>query len=117
MTTTVLAYSGILLASVFISAVSQVMLKKSALKTYDSPIKEYLNPLVIFAYALFVGTTLLSVIAYKGIPLSLGPVLESTAYVYVTVFGVLIFKERMTKGKLGALALIIVGIVVYALSL
>ena len=61
MTTTVLAYSGILLASVFISAVSQVMLKKSALKTYDSPIKEYLNPLVIFAYALFVGTTLLSV--------------------------------------------------------
>lgn len=117
MTTTVLAYSGILLASVFISAVSQVMLKKSALKTYDSPIKEYLNPLVIFAYALFVGTTLLSVIAYKGIPLSLGPVLESTAYVYVTVFGVLIFKERMTKGKLGALVLIIAGIVVYALSL
>ena len=117
MTTTVLAYSGILLASVLISAISQVMLKKSALKTYDSPIKEYLNPLVIFAYALFVGTTLLSVIAYKGIPLSLGPVLESTAYVYVTVFGVLIFKERMTKGKLGALALIICGIVVYALSL
>ena len=117
MTTTVLAYSGILLASVFISAVSQVMLKKSALKTYDSPIKEYLNPLVIFAYALFVGTTLLSVIAYKGIPLSLGPVLESTAYVYVTVFGVLIFKERMTRGKLGALALIIAGIVVYAVSL
>ena len=117
MTPTVLAYSGILLASVFISAVSQVMLKKSALKTYDSPIKEYLNPLVIFAYALFVGTTLLSVIAYKGIPLSLGPVLESTAYVYVTVFGVLIFKERMTKGKLGALVLIIAGIVVYALSL
>lgn len=117
MTTTVLAYSGILLASVFISAISQVMLKKSALKTYDSPIKEYLNPLVIFAYALFVGTTLLSVIAYKGIPLSLGPVLESTAYVYVTVFGVLIFKERMTKGKLGALVLIIAGIVVYALSL
>ena len=117
MSATVLAYSGVLLLSVFISAVSQVMLKKSALKTYDSPIKEYLNPLVIFAYVLFVGTTLLGVIAYKGIPLSLGPVLESTAYVYVTVFGVLIFHERMTRGKLGALALIICGIVVYSFGL
>lgn len=114
MTPTVLAYSGVLLLSVFISAISQVMLKKSALKTYDSPIQEYLNPLVIFAYVLFVGTTLLSVIAYRGIPLSLGPVLESTAYVYVTIFGVLIFKERMTRGKLCALALIIAGIVVYS---
>lgn len=117
MNSTVLAYSGVLLASVFISAISQVMLKKSALKTYDSPIKEYLNPLVIFAYVLFVGTTLLSVIAYRGIPLSLGPVLESTAYIYVTIFGVLIFKERMTKGKLGALALIIAGIVVYSFGI
>ena len=114
MNATVVAYSGVLLLSVFISAISQVMLKKSALKTYDSPIKEYLNPRVIFAYVLFVGTTLLSVIAYRGIPLSLGPVLESTAYIYVTLFGVLIFKERMTRGKLGALALIIVGIVVYS---
>lgn len=117
MTPTVLAYSGVLLLSVLISAISQVMLKKSALKTYDEPIKEYLNPLVIFAYVLFVGTTLLSVIAYKGIPLSLGPVLESTAYIYVTLFGVLIFKERMTKGKVGALVLIIVGIVVYSFGL
>lgn len=114
MTPTVLAYSGVLLLSVLISAISQVMLKKSALKTYDSPVQEYLNPLVIFAYVLFVGTTLLSVIAYRGIPLSLGPVLESTAYVYVTIFGVLIFKERMTRGKFCALALIIAGIVVYS---
>ena len=112
-----MAYAGVLLLSVLISAISQVMLKKSALKTYDDPIKEYLNPLVIFAYVLFVGTTLLSVIAYKGIPLSLGPVLESTAYIYVTLFGVLIFKERMTKGKVGALVLIIAGIVVYSFGL
>ncbi len=112
-----LVYSGILLVSVLISSVSQVMLKKSALKTYDSPIKEYLNPLVVFAYVLFVGTTLLSVLAYRGIPLSMGPVLESTGYIYVTLFGVLIFKERMTKGKWAALALIIAGIVVYSFGL
>ena len=110
-------YVGILMVSVLISSISQVLLKKSALKTYDSPIKEYLNPLVIFAYTLFVGTTLLSVLAYRGIPLSLGPVLESTGYLYVTLFGVVIFKEKMTPRKLLALGLILAGIAIYALGL
>ena len=117
MDTTMLLYSGILLISVLIASVSQVMLKKSANHQYSSPLKEYLNPLVIFAYVLFVGTTLLSVIAYRGIPLSLGPVLEATGYLYITAFGVLIFKEKMTRGKLIALALILGGIVIYACGL
>ena len=117
MTPTALAYAGILLLSTFIASVSQVMLKKSAARQYDSPLKEYLNPLVIFAYVLFVGTTLLSVIAYRGIPLSLGPVLEASGYLYITAFGVLVFKERMTRGKVVALALIVGGIVIYALGL
>ena len=108
-------YVAILLLGVFLSAVSQVMLKKAAVKTYDSKLKEYLNPLVIFAYTLFVGTTLLSVYAYKGIPLSMGPVLEATSYLYVTVFGVLIFKEKLSRRKVLALALIIGGILVYSI--
>lgn len=110
-----LLYSLILLLGVFISAVSQVMLKKAAEKQYENHLKEYLNPLVIFAYVLFVGTTLLSILAYRGIPLSLGPVLESTSYVYVTFFGVKIFREKLNARKLLALGLIIAGIAVYAL--
>ena len=62
-------YSCILLAGVFISAISQVMLKKSAMKSYDSKLKEYLNPMVISAYLMFVGTTFLSIVAYKTIPI------------------------------------------------
>ena len=112
---TQLLYSGILSTGVFISAISQVMLKKAAMKTYDSPIQEYLNPLVIFSYTLFVGTTILSILAYRGIPLSMGPVLEATSYIYITFFGVTIFKEKMNRKKLAALALIIVGILVYSL--
>ena len=92
-------YAAVLLIGVFISAVSQVMLKKAAMKTYSSPIREYLNPLVIFAYVLFVGTTLLSILSYKGIPLSMGPVLEATSYLYVTIFGVTIFKEKLKIGR------------------
>ena len=87
-----LLHAGILLFGVFIGAVSQVIL----------------------AYALFVGTTLLSVLAYRGLPLSLGPVLEATSYLYVTFFGVAIFHEKMNRKKLLALALILAGIVVSA---
>ena len=112
---TVLLYSLILLAGLFIGSISQVMLKKASQKTYKDRISEYLNPLVIFAYVLFVGTTLLSVLAYKGIPLSMGPVLESTSYIYVTIFGVKIFHEKMNPRKYLALGLIIAGIIVFAL--
>lgn len=111
----VLLYSLFILFGTFISAVSQVMLKKSAMKTYDSAIKEYLNPMVITAYLMFVAATLCSIYAYKVVPLSLGPVLEATSYIYVTLFGVKIFHEKINRKKLAALALIVAGIIVSAL--
>ena len=111
-----LPYILVLMTGVFVSAVSQVMLKKAALKTYDSPIKEYLNPMVIVAYMLFFGTTFLSILAYKGIPLSMGPIIEATSYIYVTFFGVKIFQEKMNRKKYLALALIIVGIIIYSMG-
>lgn len=107
-------YCCILLIGVFISAVSQVMLKKSALRQYHSMIQEYLNPYVIIAYLLFIGTTFLSILAYRVIPLSMGPVLETTSYIYVTYFGITIFHEQMTRKKFLALALIVAGILIYA---
>ena len=107
-------YAAFLLLGVFIRAISQVMLKKAALRKYKNHLAEYLNPLVICAYVLFVGTTFLSVLAYKGIPLSMGPILEATSYIYVTVFGIVIFKEKMSSRKWLALALILFGIGLYS---
>lgn len=114
MNKTMIICSLILFLGVTISSISQVMLKKAALKTYNSRIKEYLNPLVVFAYVLFILTTVTSILAYKGIPLSMGPILESSGYIYVTVFGVKIFGEKINKKKILALALILVGIAVYS---
>lgn len=110
-----LFYAGLLLLGVFLSAISQVMLKKAALRQYANKLREYLNPLVVIAYTIFVGTTFLSIYAYKGIPLSMGPVLEATSYIYVTIFGVTIFKEKLNRRKLIGLALIVLGIIVYSL--
>lgn len=108
------AYASLILIGTFISAISQVMLKKASMRHYDSAIREYMNPLVISAYLMFVGTTFLSIFAYREIPLSLGPVLEASSYVYVTIFGVKIFGEKISLKKVIALAFIIIGIIVFS---
>lgn len=109
-------FAGLNLLGVFVSAVSQVLLKRSAGSEHGSVLREYLNPLVVSAYVLFVGATLLSVVSYRGIPLSMGPILDATGYLWVTLFGVTVFHERLGARRLLALALIIAGIVVYALG-
>ena len=55
MSKTMLPYVLLALGGVLISSISQVMLKKSAGKQYESLLAEYLNPLVFFAYVLFVA--------------------------------------------------------------
>lgn len=112
----IIPYCIVSLIGVFFSAISQTMLKKEALKKHESPLKEYLNPMVIAAYVLFVGTTFLSVFAYKKIPLSIGPMLEATGYIYITYFGNKFFYEKFNKKKCLALCCIVIGIVVYSLG-
>lgn len=111
-----IVYSAVLLLGVFISAISQAILKKESMKEHSSVSKEYLNPNVIFAYLLFFGTTFLSIFAYKVVPLSMGPVLEATSYIWITIIGVLMFKEIITKRRLLALVLIIAGIVIFSIN-
>ena len=111
----VLSFAILMLAGTFISSVAQVMLKKAAKREYASFWQEYLNPRVIVAYVIFFGASLLAVFAYKAVPLSMGPILESTGYIYVTVFSVTIFHEKLNRKKLLALALIVGGIAVYSL--
>lgn len=108
-------YVLVFIFSVFISAVSQILLKISAKNKYDSAIKEYLNPKVIFAYGLFFGSLLLTILAYKGVPLSLGPVLEATGYIWVTILGHIVLKENVNIRKIMGIIIIILGIVISTL--
>ena len=108
-------FSLIFIFGVFISSLSQIILKKSAMSQYESKIKEYLNPKVIFAYTIFFGATFCSIFAYKVIPLSFGPILESAGYIFVSLFSWLLLKQRISKRKIIGLILIIIGIAIYAL--
>ena len=112
-----LMYAGIYALGVFLASISQVMLKMEAMKPHESVLAEYLNPMVIFAYGIFFATTLMTILAYTVIPVSLGAVLEATSYLYVTAFGALIFKERITLPKIIAIGLIILGVIIFALGM
>lgn len=110
-----MGYIIILIASVFISSISQTILKVSANESHGSSWKEYLNFKVIFAYSLFFISSFITVLAYKKIPLSLGPVLEASGYIFVTILGVIFLKEKVGKKKLIGLATILLGIVIFNL--
>lgn len=110
-----MTYSVILLLiSVFISAVSQILLKKATYKHYDTKLREYLNPCVIIAYGMFFVSTILTMLALKVVPLSMQPMLESTSYIYVSVMGYFLLKERFSKRKILGICVILLGIFVYS---
>ena len=108
-------YILLFLFSVLISSVSQIILKKSANVQHESMIKEYLNVRVISAYALFFLSSLLTLFAYRGVPLSMGPVLETTGYIWVTLLGLFWLKERVNAKKWLGLGFIVIGILVFSI--
>lgn len=100
------------LVSVFISSVSQIMLKTSADVQYEKRISEYLNVRVVTAYMLFFLSSFLTIIAYQKVALSTGSLLEATGYIWVAVLGRIILNEPINKMKCAGLALIFFGIVI-----
>lgn len=71
----------ILILSVIIASFAQILLKKSAAKTYSSPIREYLNVYVICGYGMMFLSMFITVLAYRGLDFSNVPVIESLGYV------------------------------------
>ncbi len=112
--TMVLIFSGVFLCSVLISSISQILLKKSADKTYDSRLKEYLNPLVIIAYAMFFCSMMITMYCYKYVDVSAGPIFESAGYIFVGVLGYIFLKEKFTAKKIIGMLLILLGIVIFS---
>ncbi len=105
----------IFILSVFLSSVSQIFLKKSSNMSHKNKFFEYFNWRVILGYSILLICTVLTMVAYKGISLGTGAILESLGYVFVTIFGLTIFKEKMNKIKFLGLIVLIFGIVLFAI--
>ena len=109
-----MVFSCVFLGSVLISSISQIMLKKSADKTYETTLREYLNPLVIIAYAMFFCSMLITMYCYKYVDVSAGPILESAGYIFVAVLGYIFLRERFSLKKIIGMAVIIAGIALFS---
>lgn len=110
-----MSYYILYLISVTIAAFSQLLLKKSANRTHESLLKEYLNPYVIGGYGLLVMSMLLTIGAYRGLAYKNGPIIESLGYVLVMLLSGIFLKEKITARKIAGTALILVGILVFYL--
>lgn len=106
-------YLLLILCSVVMASFAQILLKKSANKTYKSWVFEYLNPYVICGYGIMVLGMLLNVLAYRKVDYKNGPVIESLGFLFVMILSWFFFKEKITKKKLLGNIIILLGVIIF----
>lgn len=105
----------VLVLSVLIASFSQILLKKSAQKTYPSVIREYLNVYVICGYGMMFLSMFLTIIAYSGMEFTNVQIVEATGYIMVLILSYFFFHEKITRRKVLGMIFIFAGIAVYYL--
>lgn len=100
--------------SVLAAASAQMLLKQGAKNRYPSFWRQYLNPWVIGGYGIMGCSMLLNIFCLShGVQVKEVSIIESLSYLFVPVLSWLFFKESITWRKAGAIALIMVGVVVF----
>lgn len=107
--------SCLVLSANLIAAVSQLFLKIAAGKNYKTWWRSYINPLVIIAYGMFFGTTILNVFALRHIPLALSAALGASGQIFVPAVSAIFLKEKISRKRLIGMLIIVVGIVVFSI--
>ena len=107
-------YYLLVIVSVLAAAGAQMLLKQGAKKEYSSVLRQYLNPWVMGGYGIMGGALLLNIFCLsQGIQVKEISIIESLSYLFVPLFSWLFFKETITWRKAGAIAVIIVGVIVF----
>lgn len=111
-----IGYYCLVVMGVLLAAMSQILLKKSAMRTHTTFVSEYLNPWVVSGYSLLVLSLGLDIFAmgHGVLPKEVSS-LEALSYLFVPMLCGLFFKERISKKKMTAIALIMLGVVVFFL--
>jgi drug/metabolite transporter (DMT)-like permease len=110
MKTTPLSSILLVLFASFIGSFGAVFLKLGS-RHLDRGILGAINWQLAAGIGLFLGSSVPFVIALKQGELSVLYPMVSLSYVWAMVWSRMLFKEKVTKGKVGALALILAGIV------
>lgn len=100
--------------SIITAAGAQMLLKQGTRKNYPSLGQQYLNPWVISGYGIMGASLLLNIFCLgHGVQVKEVSIIESLSYLFVPVLSWFIFKERITWRKAGAIAVIMVGVMVF----
>ena len=98
---------------VFISCLSQILLKKSA-NSDTKVIKKIFNIKVILAYAiLFLVMFMNSKFVYSHIELGKISMIEALGYVFIPLLSITILKEKISKKQILGISIILLGIVIF----
>ena len=89
-------YVLILVFSVFVASCSQILLKIASGKEHDSIIKEYWNPQVIIGSGMMFASTILTILAFKGLDYKNGPIIESVGYIFIMILSRIFLKEKIS---------------------
>ena len=107
-------YYVVVITSVFIAALSQLLLKSSSKDEHENVIREYLNWKVICGYGMMGVSLLMNIFAMsKGVQVKEVSIIESLSYLFVPAMSFFAFKEKLSWQKIGAIAVIMVGVVVF----
>lgn len=102
-----------LIASVMLASVSQILLKKGAMKAHMSFLKQYLNPWVIGGYFLMFFSVFLTNCGLRALNYLNAPVVESLGYVLVPALSAVFFHEKITLRKSVGIGCIVAGMIIF----
>ena len=104
----------IVILSVFLAACAQMLLKQGAHQQYATWWRQYMNGWVIGGYAIMFGTMVMNIFAMsKGVQVKEVSIIESMSYLFVPALSFVIFKEKLTWRKISAIAIIIIGVIIF----
>ena len=107
-------YKLLVVLAVFSAAGAQMLLKQGAKKEYPSFWRQYINPWVIGGYGIMGASMLLNIFCLsRGVQVKEVSIIESLSYLFVPCLAWLFFKEKISLRKAGAIAVILVGMVVF----
>lgn len=106
----------LVILSVFSAACAQMLLKLGARQNYLGFLRQYLNPWVIGGYTIMACSLILNIFCMsRGIQVKEVSIIESLSYLFVPCMAFILFHERITLHKIGAIAIIISGVVIFFL--
>ena len=109
-------YFLLVILSVFAAAGAQMLLKQGARQSYIGFWRQYLNPWVIGGYAIMACSLVLNIFCMsRGVQVKEVSTIESLSYLFVPCMAFLLFREKITWRKAGAIAIIISGVILFFL--